>query len=159
MFRLTFLALAALFVVAASTSHGNTTGTIQAKKYYVVNEDRSFVGAMLGCRQAGLRLASITNATEQLLLQVAIDNNNLINLSGYWIGGALEAYETYTYYWIETGAEFIYKNWGYSQPQHDRRLLRSGLCVRAGNSYLVEEPYQWESINCNSKLYYICEES
>ncbi|KAL1509847.1 hypothetical protein ABEB36_004524 [Hypothenemus hampei] len=158
MFRLTFLALAALFLVVEASPHRNATGTIQVKYYSILNEDRSFVGAILACEKAGMQIASVNSEEEQLLLQSAIDSASVKSPFGYWIGAAaVDDSDTDVFYWINSGLKMLtYKNWGTSQPNFIN-YSHDGICVRVGNYFKVDEPYQWENFDCTAELFYICE--
>ncbi|KAL1509841.1 hypothetical protein ABEB36_004518 [Hypothenemus hampei] len=153
---LIFLVLTALFLVAESTPHGNVTGVIQLKKYYVITDYRTFVSAMLMCKILGMKMATVKNIDEQLLLKEAIDTYDLTE-SGYWIGAGTEIGNEDDFHWVETGVKLTYTNWGSLQPNFDFHDKYAGNCVRVGNYDKVNEPYKWQSVDCNIETYYICE--
>ncbi|KAL1509839.1 hypothetical protein ABEB36_004516 [Hypothenemus hampei] len=164
MFPLTFLALATLFLIIESTPYGNTTGAIQVKKYHVVTDYsnllRNFVGATIACAKVGMKMASINSTDEQSLLQSAIEDVDIQNSKGYWIGAVTDhTMKEREFYWIYNELEMLtYTNWGSFQPQFYIYDLHNAICVRVGNYDKVNEPYKWQMVDCNNELYYICEE-
>ncbi|KAL1509835.1 hypothetical protein ABEB36_004512 [Hypothenemus hampei] len=120
---------------------------------------RSFVGAILACKQAGMQIATINSLNQQNLVESTIKEADDYSTNGYWIGAAAEVMyaEMEDFYWVNTGLKLTFMNWGSTQPIFNPFNLHTGICVRVGNYYKVNEPYLWENFDCNAEQLYICE--
>ncbi|XP_066146763.1 lectin subunit alpha-like [Euwallacea fornicatus] len=128
-----------------------------AKAYYVYPNQETFVGAWIGCKAAGMKLASVESEVENIAIQDAISKSRYSSNAGYWIGAATGTLNDNGWYWLSADLKMTFSYWGTGQPRYDDGIDENGYCIRVGNFYKVNEIYKWENIDCTSKLYYICE--
>ncbi|XP_066252550.1 perlucin-like protein [Euwallacea similis] len=127
------------------------------KQYYIYPDQETFIGAWIGCKSAGMKLANVESLNDQTALEKAISHSADKSNTGYWIGAATAVFNDNGWYWLDAEVKMTYSNWGTGQPRYSEDDAETGYCVRVGNFYKISESSKWENIDCNSKLYYICE--
>nr|XP_029734465.1 perlucin-like [Aedes albopictus] len=141
---------AALLVVLCSASYE------RPKQYVIPYAKTNWIGALEYCSRRNMRLAIITNSTEnQLVLDEihSVQANSMTALSNVWIGASDNLQEG-SFVWHETGEPVQYTSWAPGQP--DNKWSNED-CVEIAYRWYTRWSWAWNDRQCTNEQNFICE--